>query len=314
MARIPRILINNKYRGESTVYHIMSRTALDGFPMKDEEKDYLVGLFKRHSALYFVDVLGFCCMDNHFHLLVRMHSESDYTDEAIKERFEAFYKEAGNEKEFTPDQLPALRAKLSSLSEFVRDIKLGFTLFYNKRYHRKGFFWGGRFKSVIVENGETLINCLAYIDLNPVRAGIVDKPEDYRWNAIGYHIQTDNKDNFLSLDFGLEVFGMTDAGERLREYRRFLYETGAMNKNKGERIRQEVLETERQKDFEISRVNRFKSRTRHFSDSGIIGSKSFVRSHYERVKHLFQSKNEKIPKVIQGLDGIYSLKRLAESV
>ena len=90
MARIPRILINSIIGG--TVYHIMSRTALDGFPMKDVEKDYLLELLKRFSGLYFVEVLGFCCMDNHFHLLIRMQSESVFTDEEIKERFEKFHK------------------------------------------------------------------------------------------------------------------------------------------------------------------------------------------------------------------------------
>ena len=45
---------------------------------------------------------------------------------------------------------------------------------------KKGYFWSERFKSVIVENGGTLINCLAYIELNPVRAGLVKRPEDYR--------------------------------------------------------------------------------------------------------------------------------------
>jgi putative transposase len=63
---------------------------------------------------------------------------------------------------------------------------------------------------VIVEKGETLINCLAYIDLNPLRAGLVDRPEDYRWNSLGYHVQTGNKDNFLSLDFGLIEFKNRD--------------------------------------------------------------------------------------------------------
>jgi hypothetical protein len=47
---------------------------------------------------------------------------------------------------------------------------MGFSRFYNRRHNRRGFFWGDRFKSVIVEKGETLINCLTYIDLNPVRA------------------------------------------------------------------------------------------------------------------------------------------------
>ena len=68
--------------------------------------------------------------------------------------------------------IPSLREKLSNLSEFVREIKVGFTRYYNKRHYRRGYFWGDRFKSVIVETGETLINCLAYIDLNPLLAGL----------------------------------------------------------------------------------------------------------------------------------------------
>ncbi len=50
------------------------------------------------------------------------------------------------------------------------------------------------------------MNCLAYIDLNPVWAGIVDVPDAYRWSSLGYHSQTENKNNFLSLDFGLREF------------------------------------------------------------------------------------------------------------
>ncbi|MGB5617755.1 MAG: hypothetical protein WBM78_13005 [Desulfobacterales bacterium] len=55
---------------------------------------------------------------------------------------------------------------------------------------------------------KTLINCLAYIDLNPLRAGLVELPEKYRWNSLGYHIQTNNLDNFLSTDFGLKEFNV----------------------------------------------------------------------------------------------------------
>jgi hypothetical protein len=49
----------------------------------------------------------------------------------------------------------------------------------------------------------TLINLLAYIDLNPIRAGIVTKPEDYRWSSLGCLIQTGNRDKLISLDRGL---------------------------------------------------------------------------------------------------------------
>ena len=55
MPRTPR-LINN---GEATVYHIMSRTALDGFPLGDVEKDFMLDLIRRYSRLYLVDILGY---------------------------------------------------------------------------------------------------------------------------------------------------------------------------------------------------------------------------------------------------------------
>jgi len=189
------------------------------------------------------------------------------------------------------------------------------TIYYNKRHHRRGYFWGDRFKSVIVENGETLINCLAYIDLNPLRAGLVERPEEYRWNSIGYHIQTGNKDAFLSLDFGLVEFGVLDAEERLKHYRRYIYETGAVDRSgKGQRkvIGGAAVIKEQKRGFEISRIDRFRYRTRYFVDSGIIGSKNFVSENYRRFKDVFKSRREKIPRRVVGLDGIYSLKRLAE--
>ncbi len=60
MPRIPR-LINE---GEATVYHVMSRTALDGFPLGDIEKDYLLAIIKKFAGLYFIDVLGFALDDS----------------------------------------------------------------------------------------------------------------------------------------------------------------------------------------------------------------------------------------------------------
>ena len=308
MPRTSRLIIND----ETAVYHVMSRTALDGFPLGDIEKDFLLNLIKRYSTLYLVEIIGFCIMGNHFHLLVKMIPEYNYTDEDIQKRYEKFY---GDDGIFASGWIPSLRVKLSSLSEFVREIKVGFARFYNKRNHRRGYFWGDRFKSVIVENGETLINCLAYIDLNPVRAGLVERPEDYRWNSLGYHVQTGNEDSFLSLDFGLVEFGELDAQERLRRYRRYVYEAGALgrpHKGSAKVIEKDIVEDERKKNFEISRIDRFRYRTRYFTDSGIIGTKEFVSTNYQKFKDLFMSKNEKVPKPVSGLSGVYSLKRLSE--
>jgi putative transposase len=51
-----------------TVYDVMSRTALDGFPLGDIEKDFMLGLIRKYDRLYLVEILGFCLMGNHFHL------------------------------------------------------------------------------------------------------------------------------------------------------------------------------------------------------------------------------------------------------
>jgi len=268
--------------GEKAVYHVMSRTALDGFPLKDVEKDFMLDLIKKFSLLYFTEILGFCLMGNHFHLLVKMIPEHRFTDEEIQQRFEAFY---GKSRAVSKGQIPYFRQKLSSLSEFMREIKVGFARYYNRRHNRRGYFWGDRFKSVIVDKGETLVNCLAYIDLNPLRAGMVDRPEEYRWNSLGYHLQTENKDQFLSTDFGLKEFNVKSQKERIRRYRRYVYEAGAISrpeKRQAKVIDDKVIAKERKKEFEISRINRFRYRTRYFTDSGIIGSKEFVAENYQR--------------------------------
>ena len=71
---------------------------------------------------------------------------------------------------------------------------------------------------------------------------------------------------------------------------------------------------ERKKEFKISRVDRFRYRTRYFSDSGIIGTKEFVSINYNRFKDIFMSKRKKVPKPVADLDGVYSLKRLSEVI
>ena len=297
MARIARL----KVKGEPAVYHVISRTTLDGFVLGDREKAYLLGAIKRLSGFYFAEVLGFSILGNHFHLLVRMHPESSYSDEEIRQRYDRRY---GKEKAagFADHQMRELAKKMADLSEYVKEIKQDFSRYYNKLHEKKGYFWSGRFKSVIVENGKTLINCLAYIDLNPVRAGLVKRPEDYRWCSLGYHMQTRNKGRFLSLDFGLREFGVKSVKERLRDFRRFVYEKGGL----------EGFIKEHKRDFEVGRADRFLFRTRYFTDSGIIGSKAYVSSLYVAFRHHYGAKREKAPKRIIGLEEVYSLKRLSE--
>lgn len=309
MPRITRMIIPD----QETVYHVISRTVLDGYPLGNEEKDELVKILLKFSKLYFSEILGFCAMGNHFHLLVRMLPESHFSDDEIKIRYKMFY---GDVREFPQEKVPVFRFKWASLSELVREIKQTFSRYYNKRHNRRGTLWGERFKSLIVEDGKALMDCLAYIDLNPLRANIVKCPEDYRWSSLGYHIQTRNKGNCLSLDFGLKEFDVMNKKERLQRYCRYVYEAAALKRSSGKSgimIDEKVIEKESKTDFKNTRAYKFRYRTRYFSDSGIIGSKAFVSRKYKQFKDTFHSKHEKKPKPVKGLDGVYSLKRLSES-
>jgi len=85
------------------------------------------------------------------------------------------------------------------------------------------------------------------LGLNPVRTELVRRPEDYRWGSLGYHVQTRNKGGFLSFDFGLREFGVKSRKERLRNFRRFVYEKGRL----------EGIEKEKGRDFEVGEGGSF---------------------------------------------------------
>ena len=140
MPRIPRMLIT----GEPTAYHVMFRTALDGFVLKDVEKEFLLKLIKKMSSVYFAELLGFCIMGNHFHMLVRMLPRVLFDDREIKRRF-AIYYGPDVRPDMCEERIKHLRSKWSSLSEYMREIKQRFSRFYNKRHDRRGFFWADRF-------------------------------------------------------------------------------------------------------------------------------------------------------------------------
>lgn len=305
MSRIPRMIIT----GEPAVYHVVSRTVLEGYVLGDEEKEHLLECIRELSSVYFVDLLGFCLMGDHFHLLVRVHTGEEYSETALKKRYER-YRGKARARKVTPDQLEYFREKWSDLSEYVREIKQVFSRYYNKKHNRRGFLWAERFKSVIVEEGETLIQCLAYIDLNPVRAGLVEQPEEYPWCSLGHHVHRGEKDRLLSLDFELKGPGLRTRKQRLAHYREFMNEVLTPSVERREKAGPPSHGG--RKDQRVRDADPLKSRSRYFTDSGIIGSKAFVSRYYQQFKGHFASKHEKRPRRVAGLDGVYSLKRLSE--
>jgi hypothetical protein len=146
-------------------------------------------------------------MGNHFHLLLEVPDKEaalvGWSEEDLVKRLGTLspethtrrvlsdvkmWRENGN-AEGVAKVAESVRARLFDLSAFMKEFKHRFSMWFNKRHGRKGALWEERFKSVLVEGeGGTspdglggLLAVAAYIDLNPVRAGLVDDPKDYRW-------------------------------------------------------------------------------------------------------------------------------------
>ncbi|AEH44048.1 hypothetical protein Thein_0163 [Thermodesulfatator indicus DSM 15286] len=277
MPRIPRFFMNDP----RAAYHIISRTALPGHNvLGPEEKDHLLNLISWLSQVYFVEVYSFAIMGNHFHLLCRMLPGNQFSDEEVKQRVRLYY---GKKRKifFYEDMLKKWKQRLGNLSRYVQDIKQRFSRWYNKRVDRKGYFWADRFKSVIIETGEALLNCLAYIELNPVRAGIVEKPEDYRWCSLGYRSRIGTGKTFLSLDIGLPRYEGKSEKKRLELLREFIYGKGEIS------------------EPESGTGKNFRQRTRYFSESLAIGSKSFVKETAVKLKRFLGLRRERKTKNIK---------------
>ncbi len=304
MPRIPRGLI----KGENRCYHVVSRTAGQQFLFGEVEKDYLLGRIRFLSGVYFVRIFTFAILSNHFHLLIQMEDAREYSEEELQRRFRLYY---GAKKVFPKERAEHFRVKWSDLSEFVKEIKQGFSRWYNRRHNRQGTLWSERFRSPVVQDGEALLSCMAYIDLNAVRANRVDRPEDYRFCGLGYLMRGANADGFLCTD----VAELTDPGlSYLAAYRRYVYEVGSVASSGGRRaIPPGICEAESQKAYRLSRRRLFRYRSRYFTESVALGSREFVRGVYARLRPYLQTRSDRDPVRIQGLEGLYAMRRLRDA-
>ncbi|MCP4567267.1 MAG: hypothetical protein GY841_06780, partial [FCB group bacterium] len=169
-------------------FHIISRVAgkKGELLFTENDKEYFLRLLERFSSGFFVEIHAFCIMSNHFHILatgLEKEARSESKDELFNRYRHIFGKDAdppagtyNSSYQLIPDAdggEDRLRRRLGSMSRFIQELKQSFSRWYNKTYDRTGYLWGGRYKGVIVSKGEAQLACSAYIDLNPVRAGIV---------------------------------------------------------------------------------------------------------------------------------------------
>jgi putative transposase len=104
------------------------------------------------------------------------------------------------------------------------------TRHFNKLAKRTGSLWEGRFKSSIVSTKEYLLACCRYIELNPLRAAMVDDPADYRWSSYVHKVKGE-ADKLVDLDYQYIALGK-DEPERQKVYKKFLQENVSMSELK----------------------------------------------------------------------------------
>ena len=131
--------------------HIMSRSNnKQNIFNNDNDKLRYYSLLLNLKNQNKVDILHYCIMNNHTHLIVMLNNQT-------------------------------------KLSRFMKQVNLSYFNYYRIHNNYSGHLWQGRFKSSIIDNDRYLLQCGKYIELNPVRAGVVCFPQDYKFSSYGYY-------------------------------------------------------------------------------------------------------------------------------
>ena len=188
-------------QGKPAIYHCISRVVDRRFVFGDGEREHFRMFMRMQENFTGCRVLTYCVMSNHFHVLLEVPPmpEGGISDEILLKRLAALYSEAfvdgvakeleGARKEGSEAMVAEIHARFTyrmhDLSEFMKTLLQRFTRWFNREHNRRGTLWEARYKSVIVESGVAARTIGAYIDLNPVRAGMVSDPGHYRWSGYG---------------------------------------------------------------------------------------------------------------------------------
>ena len=193
--RRPRI----KVEGEG-FYHVVSRIGGKRFLIDETEKAILLGMIRGAAAFSGVEVYTYAVMSNHFHLLVRVPRKREVSEKELEKRMLALYGPGKFAKilekwskwskkgmpELVEDEKARLRKRMYDLSQFCKTFKEAYTQDYNRRHENTGTIWEGRFKSILLEGSFRALTTVAgYVHLNPVRAAIVERPEESPWTGYG---------------------------------------------------------------------------------------------------------------------------------
>jgi putative transposase len=321
------------------IYHCITRVVERRFAFGKVEKEQFRTYMRMYENFSGCKVLSYCLMCNHVHLLLEVPplKPGGLSDEELLKRLGAIYSEAyvvgvARELQEAREQIAAglgtgllvtrvherYTYRMHDLGEFMKTLLLRFSRWFNIQHKRSGALWESRYKSVLVEEGVAAQTMAAYIDLNPVRAGMVEDPADYRWSSYGEAMGGGRKGKGEKARAGLVRAYLAHQGagadarlwsERVaREYRMLLLEDGQ------EKL-QEVMTADGERDVKVVRKGikkeaaatelqalqrgrgpgigkMLRCRVRYFTDGAVIGSREFVDEVFNRARERFGPKRK----------------------
>ncbi len=300
MPRMSRL----KFTGVDTWYHLHARIAghRGEYPLSEAlPRRRLVEIIRHYASIYFCEVAAFCVMGNHYHLVVRFEGKRDVSREELEARAQAMYP-GKRGRELTglwgDVEWERYRERLFDVSELMRNVQAAFARWYNRTYDRRGRFWASRFKSVVLGEERAVLDCVLYVELNPVRAGLVERPEEAEGTS--FWLREAGQDGWL---VPVErLVGRRDHEAAMRELRQLLYHRGAVPTKEGQAaISREVLEREVARGFRSRGM--YRKRLGYWVDGLAVGSEGFIREQLAELRERGFYRRRKNP--IEQLGGVH---------
>ena len=292
------------------MYHCISRSVA-AEPLFDEvSKETLVGMLWKMAGFCGMEVITYCMMSNHFHVLIRVPEPPQLTDGQLIERMEALYGKKGALTLLAREAMTArgkidedirrkLLERMGDVSAFMKELKQRFSRWFNRRHERFGTLWAERFKSVVVEDRPSSVEAVAaYIDLNPVRAGMVEDPKDYRFCGYAAALAGNAlaRQGLLSCKLGADWDACAAA------YRQRLFVRGGSANQSGKvLIDKEKIKEVIAQGGELSLGEVLRLRVRQLSDGVAIGTKDFVNEVFTLHREKFGPKRKDGARPIRAL-------------
>ncbi|MCH2156392.1 MAG: transposase [Opitutales bacterium] len=280
--------------GESVVYHCVTRTVNGEMLFGGSEKEMMRRMLRRIAEFSGVEVLTYAVMSNHVHVLVRVHEAAKAVSDAeLIRRFRLLYPKPTEYQMMTIQVLEQalrensergqqmreqLKARMGNVSEFMKTLKQRFSIWFNRTRGRFGTLWCERFKSSVIHDCPEVLQVVgAYIELNPVRAGLVEDPKDYRFCGYAEALAGD-----AVMRAGVcSLVGEACAKNALATYRMVIFGKGAVPKRLGEGwvIPEASFDQVMQEQGQLPLAILLRQRIRFLTDGAVIGSSQFVKSY-----------------------------------